>query len=456
MALDSWSSSPLAGVSAPALREAIEGGHTSVAEFAERLLSHIEKFEPEIRAFAWFDADYVREQAAHLDAYKRTGAPLGPLHGVPVAIKDIIDTQGIPTENGTAIDSGRIPKRDATLVQRLRSAGALIIGKTVTTELAFLQPSITKNPHDLECTPGGSSAGSAAAVAAGMVSIAIGSQTGGSVIRPASFCGVFGFKPTFGLIPRTGMLTQSPTLDTVGVFGQTIEDVALATDVLAGFDELDVATEAGPGPQALTICRQRVPVKPMFAVLELPFMDRASQDMRDALTEVAEFLGDQAFVTGLPNAFSEAVAARETINFAEMAKCYYRYSRDHQDALSSHIQNAITKGEATLARDYLAALDWKSVLCSGLDEIFERCDVMLCPAAPGEAPTPETTGDAIFNGIWTLTGHPTLTIPVLTGSSGMPMGLQIIGRHGFEGRLLRTARWLVETMAAAETEETTP
>ena len=456
MALDSWSSSPLAGVSAPALRETIVDGHSSVAEFAERLLSHIEKFEPEIRAFAWFDAGYVREQAAQLDAYKRTGEPLGPLHGVPVAIKDIIDTQRIPTENGTAIDSGRIPKRDATLVQRLRSAGALIIGKTVTTELAFLQPSITKNPHHLERTPGGSSAGSAAAVAAGMVSIAIGSQTGGSVIRPASFCGVFGFKPTFGLIPRTGMLTQSPTLDTVGVFGQTIEDVALATDVLAGFDELDVATEAGPGPQALTICRQRVPVKPMFAVLELPFMDRASQDMRDALTEVAEFLGDQAFVTGLPNAFAEAVAARETINFAEMAKCYYRYSRDHQDALSSHIQNAITKGEETLARDYLAALDLKSVLCSGLDEIFERCDVMLCPAAPGEAPTPETTGDAIFNGIWTLTGHPALTIPVFTGSSGMPMGLQIIGRHGFEGRLLRTARWLVETMAAAETEETTP
>lgn len=455
MELDSLRGSPLAGVSASALREAIAEGHTSVAEFADRLLAHIEKVEPEIQAFAWFDAEYVREQATQLDAYKRSGAPLGPLHGVPVAIKDIIDTKRIPTENGTPIDSGRIPKRDATLVQRLRSAGALIIGKTVTTELAFLQPAKTKNPHNVDRTPGGSSAGSAAAVAAGMVSIAIGSQTGGSVIRPASFCGVFGFKPTFGLIPRTGMLTQSPSLDTVGVFGQTIEDVALATDVLAGFDELDTATESGPGPQALAICRQRVPVTPMFAVLELPFNDRADQDMRDAIAEVTEFLGEQAFVTGLPNAFAEAVVARETINFTEMAKCYYRYARDHQDALSSHIQNAMAKGDATLARDYLSALDWKSVLCSALDEIFERCDVIVCPAAPGEAPSPETTGDAIFNGVWTLTGHPALTIPVLTGSTGMPMGLQLIGRHGFEGRLLRTARWLLETMAAAETEETT-
>lgn len=443
---------PLAGVSATALREAYENGHTTVRAFADRLIAHVEAIEPEVGAFAWFDADYVRQQADGLDAYKLTGAPLGPLHGVPVGIKDIIDTKKIPTENGTALDSGRVPTRDATVVERLRSAGALIMGKTVTTELAFLKPSATKNPHHPDRTPGGSSSGSAAAVAAGMISIGVGSQTGGSVIRPASFCGVCGFKPSFGLIPRTRMLAQSPSLDTVGVFGQTVEDVALATDVLAGFDDQDPACEPGPGPNALSICRAKVPVTPMFAIVEMPFHGEASDDMRQALEEVTDFLGEQAFVTSLPNAFNEAVKARETINFAEMAKCYYRYARDHREQLSAEIQSAMAQGEATLARDYLAALDWKPVLCSALDEIFERCDVIVCPAAPGEAPGAETTGNAIFNGIWTLTGHPALTIPVLTGSNGLPMGLQLIGRHGFEGRLLRTARWLVEQMASA-TEE---
>ncbi len=337
-------------------------------------------------------------------------------------------------------------------MSRLRAAGALIVGKTVTTELAFLTPSKTKNPHNTDHTPGGSSSGSAAAVAAGMVSIAVGSQTGGSVIRPAAFCGVVGFKPSFGLIPRTGMLAQSPSLDTVGVFGQTVEDVALATDVLSGFDGQDTACEPGPNPDALGVCRSKVPVTPMFAVVEMPFHDRASDDMRQALEEVTEFLGEQAFVTSLPAAFSEAVVARETINFAEMAKCYYRYARDHRNELPKEIQDAMAKGESTLARDYLAALDWKPILNSALEEIFERCDVIVCPAAPGEAPLADTTGDAIFNGIWTLTGHPALTVPVLTGTHGLPMGLQLIGRHGFEGRLLRTARWLVEQMAAV-TEE---
>jgi Asp-tRNA(Asn)/Glu-tRNA(Gln) amidotransferase A subunit family amidase len=435
--------SPIAGVSAVTLRDRIASGALTVVELCEHLCDHVRATEPQIGAFAWFDRAHVLEQAVQLDAYRKTGRPLGPLHGIPVALKDIIDTVRIPTENGTVIDSGRMPSRDAVIVSRLKAAGAVIFGKTVTTELASMEPAATMNPFGVEHTPGGSSAGSAAAVAAGMVPIAIGTQTGGSVIRPASFCGTFGYKPTFGLIPRTGILAQSPSMDTVGVFANHLDDVALVTDVLSGFDEGDVATSPGPAPRLLEIMHERVPVIPTFAVVHLPSMERVSEPMRLALSELLEVLGDQVFETGLPNAFSEAVIARDTVNLAEMAKCYYRYGtqRDH---LSESIRSMLARGEQVLARDYLAALDWKALIVAALDEIFERCDVILAPAAFGEAPKDRTTtGDPMMNGLWTFSGHPVVTIPVFEGANGMPMGLQMIGKKGMDGRLLRTARWLV-------------
>ena len=216
------------------LRDRLASGALRASELAEALIARIEAREPEIGAFAWFDADFVREQARRLDAHRQSGRPTGALHGLPVALKDIIDTARIPTENGCALDAGRVPIKDAAIVSRLRSAGALIMGKTVTTELAYMQAGKTRNPHGPAHTPGGSSSGSAAAVADGMVPLAVGTQTGGSVIRPASFCGVTGFKPSFGAIPRTGILMQSPTLDTVGVFAASPLDAALLAEVLMG------------------------------------------------------------------------------------------------------------------------------------------------------------------------------------------------------------------------------
>jgi len=325
----------------------------------------------------------------------------------------------------------------------LKAAGAVIFGKTVTTELASMAPAHTINPYGRSHTPGGSSAGSAAAVAAGMVPLAIGTQTGGSVIRPASFCGTFGFKPSFGLIPRTGILAQSPSMDTVGVFANHVEDLALVTDALAGFDGIDASVLAAPGPRLAEIAAERVPVTPTFALVHLPFIDRATDAMRDALMELVDVLGNQVFETGLPQAFEEAVTARETVNLAEMAKCYYRYGTQ-RDELSDALQTMLARGESILARDYLAALDWRALISAGLDEIFERCDVILTPAALGEAPADlGTTGDPVFNGLWTFSGHPVVTIPLFEGPNGMPMGLQMIGQKGLDGRLLRTARWLV-------------
>lgn len=426
-----------------------KNGELSAIEIAEAYIGQVEAKEPSINAFSWFDANYVRDQAKQLDQYRLRGMPLGPLHGIPVALKDIIDTKAIPTENGTQIDSGRVPTKDAVIVDRLRSAGAIIFGKTRTTELAFLEPCETINPINSDRTPGGSSSGSAAAVAAGMVPIAIGTQTGGSVIRPASFCGVHAVKPSFGLIPRTGVLLQSPTLDTLGVFAGSVGDLALVTDVLAGYDDRDKQMEQTPKPQTLEVCLNRVPVTPTFALVEPPHFDKASVDMRSAFEELSEFLGEQAFITALPNAFEEAIRGREVINFAEMAKCYYRYRRDHSDQLSEHVLSAIKEGEALSARDYISSLDWRDILNAALEELFERCDALIIPSALGGAPSRETTGDAVFNGIWTLAGTPVVNIPVFEDSDGMPMGIQIIGPKGDDARLLRTARWLSESLSQA-------
>jgi Asp-tRNA(Asn)/Glu-tRNA(Gln) amidotransferase A subunit family amidase len=430
---------------AVALRDRLAAGALKAADLAEAAIARIEATEPEVRAWAWFDPAFVRAQARALDAHRGTGRPLGALHGVPVGIKDIVDTARVPTENGTALDAGRVPREDAFVAARLKAAGALILGKTATTELAYFQPAPTRNPAAPGRTPGGSSSGSAAAVAAGQAPVAIGTQTAGSVIRPAAFCGVVGFKPSFGAIPRTGILAQSPSLDTVGVFARSVPDAALVAEALYGHDPRDRATAPAPAPRLFDIALSRPPLPPVLALVRPPGWEAADAETREALGELAASLGGQCFEVELPPAFAEAASARERIQFAEMAKCYAGYERRGRDALSAPLRKALDAGKAIPARDYLAALDWSEVLNAALDAIFERCDALLAPAAPGPAPEGyESTGDPIFNGLWTLCGTPAVTIPVLQSSEGLPMGAQLVGRRGDDARLLRTARWLME------------
>jgi Asp-tRNA(Asn)/Glu-tRNA(Gln) amidotransferase A subunit family amidase len=243
--------SDLAEMTALDARERMLAGEFKASDLTEALLKRIAEKEPEIGAFAFLDEALVRQRAKAVDDHRGTGRAVGALHGLAVGVKDIIDTADMPTENGTPIDAGRRPGKDATIVQRLRAAGAVVIGKTVTTELAFFGPGRTRNPRNLAHTPGGSSSGSAAAVAAGMIPLAIGTQTNGSVIRPASFCGVVGFKPSHGLIPRTGILHHHPALDTVGVFARTVADAALLADAIAGYDPIDADTRIMPPPKLL-------------------------------------------------------------------------------------------------------------------------------------------------------------------------------------------------------------
>ena len=277
----------------PALdaRDRLEHGALRASELIDAQLTRIAAREPEIGAFAFLDEGLARAAAKAADDYRGTGRALGALHGLAVGVKDIIDTADMPTENGTPIDAGRHPARDAEVVRRIRLAGGIVMGKTVTTELGSMHPRKTRNPHDLSRTPGGSSSGSAAAVAAGMVALAIGTQTNGSVIRPASFCGVVGFKPSFGTIPRTGILPQAPSLDTVGVFARTVEDAALLADALAGHDPADSATRLVPPPRLLETARTDPPVTPAIAFVKGPAWNQADPETQEGFAELADSLG---------------------------------------------------------------------------------------------------------------------------------------------------------------------
>ncbi len=351
------------------------------------------------------------------------------------------------TEPPSTPASGR--PRDSTVARRLRAAGAVILGKTVTTEFAYYHPGKTRNPHNPAHTPGGSSQGSAAAVAAGMVPLALGSQTNGSVIRPASFCGTVGFKPSFGSIPRTGVLRVAGSLDHVGVFARSIEDAALA-EVLMGSDGHDGDARVSPGPLLATVL-SAPPVTPSLALVRTPYWDRALPETRAAFGELSEALGDAADAVDLPGPFAGAAGWVTNIMAAEMARNLGHYVDRDPGQTSDKIRDLVAAGRKLPAPDYLMARDMRGVLRSALDPIFDRFDAILTPAAPGEAPEGlSATGDPIFCGLWTLCGLPAVTLPLLSGPKGLPMGVQLVGAHGQDARLLRTARWLVQTLSKEE------
>jgi Asp-tRNA(Asn)/Glu-tRNA(Gln) amidotransferase A subunit family amidase len=438
-------------LSALACAAAIREGRITSLELVEGCLKRIEAREAEVRAWAFLDPAHARKGARAADEWRKRGRPLGPLHGVPVGVKDIVDTRGMPTENGTVLHAGRRPSRDATVVSLLRQAGAVIMGKTVTTELAVYAPDKTRNPHDLERTPGGSSSGSAAAVADGMVPLAIGSQTNGSIIRPASFCGVYGYKPSHGLISRTGVLAQSPPLDTIGVMAATLEDLAFLAEPLMAFDELDPAMRPQARPDLLATLREAPPVPPSLAFVRQPIWDQAAEDTSAGFAELASALGSRVEEVELSPSFDQAIELHRTIMEADLAKSFAREYGTGRDRLSERLRGMIESGQRVLAVDYNRALERVTTLNAILDELFTQYDAILTPAAAGEAPVGlGSTGSPAFCTIWTLCGVPAVTLPLLTGASGMPIGVQLVGPKGDDGRLLRTARWLVEAVRSAE------
>jgi Asp-tRNA(Asn)/Glu-tRNA(Gln) amidotransferase A subunit family amidase len=325
----------------------------------------------------------------------------------------------------------------------------VILGKTVTTECAYYHPGKTRNPHNPEHTPGGSSSGSAAAVGAGMVPLALGSQTNGSVIRPASFCGVYGFKPTHGLIPRHGILRLSRALDHVGLFSRSIEDLALLAEQLVGHDARDPDSQPRARVPFVATAAQEPPLPPLVAFVKGPVWDRAAEEMREAFDELVQELGDRVVEIELPESAAAALDWHRTIMEAEMAANLEAEWERGRDRLSEQLRALMARGRETRALDYQKALARIALLNEGFAEIFERFDAIVTPPAAGTAPKGlGSTGDPAFCTLWTLLGTPAVTLPLMKGANGLPLGVQLVGpRHG-DARLLRTARWL-----AARTED---
>jgi Asp-tRNA(Asn)/Glu-tRNA(Gln) amidotransferase A subunit family amidase len=432
----------------------IRNGQLKSEELVRSCLARVDEVDDKVQAWTYLDPDYAIEQARRVDRAHQAGVRLGPLHGIPVGLKDIFDTADMPTENGTVIHSGRKPEEDATAVALLRQAGAVIMGKTVTTELAFFTPGKTQNPHNPAHTPGGSSSGSAAAVAAGMVPFAVGTQTNGSVIRPAAFCGVVGYKPTHGLISRYGVLPQSRALDTVGVFARSVPDAAMLAEAMMSYDSHDLDMRPSGRPRLPEVAAEDPPLAPVLAFIPGPVWDQAEEETRDAFAELAEALGESCDKFDLPEIFGRGQGALRTINAVEMACSYVEFYERGKDKLSQVLIDMIEEGRRYPAVEYKQSLDWASILNEGLDEVFERFDAIVTPAAAGPAPEGlEATGSPAFCTLWSLCGTPAVSLPLLRASNGLPMGVQLVGRRGDDARLLRTARWLHETLAGQATDQ---
>lgn len=446
--------SDLTLLSAVQAAEGIRAGNLTSEALVAAYLARIEATDGAIKAWAWIDPDHAMAQAREADRIRRAGRGLGALHGVPVGLKDIIDTRVGPTECGSSLHEGRQADRDARLVERLIEAGAVIMGKTTTCELAYLQPTETTNPHNAAHTPGGSSAGSAAAVAARHVPLAVGSQTGGSVIRPASFCGTFGFKPTRGLVSRAGVMSTVPNLDQMGVFANTLEDAALLTDVLSGYDSADAGSLPRPSPAMLAGAQADVPVEPDIAWFDLPYHDRISADTHDGMAAVMEALGARVERFDAAPQLSGLTDVHKTIYDYELAAALSQTVADHGSLISDQMKAAVARGQEISADQYEDALGVKASADAFFAEHFNDFDAILSPAATGEAPpiSEGTTGDAAFCLIWTLAGLPCLTIPALVGETGLPIGVQLIGAAEEDDRLLRTAAWVQKALVATSEE----
>ncbi|HVZ43295.1 MAG TPA: amidase [Ramlibacter sp.] len=410
---------------AAAAARSIASGETSAEQVVRDCLDRIREREPAVGAWQWLDEQHAIEQARACDRLRDAGGPCGPLHGVPVGIKDIVDTADMPTELGTVVHAGRRPASDAAVVWALRAAGAVILGKTVTTELATYSPGKTRNPLDATRTPGGSSSGSAAAVAAGMVPLALGTQTNGSVIRPAGFCGVHALKPTHGALTLEGVLRVSPSLDTVGFFGTSLEDLELVCGALGAF---------APA--------QPLAAPPRLAFVRTPLWPRTEPALRAAFDEMLERLGGDCEEWELPAALEPAWDWHTTIMEAEMA-FHLRAEWDRRHELSPSLQGQLARGRETSAFGYQRAQSGAQALRSALGEVFSVYDAIVTPGTFGVAPLGlESTGDPAFCTPWSLAGVPACNVPLLKSPEGLPIGLQLVGARGADMRLLRIASWL--------------
>ncbi|MCW5627014.1 MAG: amidase, partial [Burkholderiales bacterium] len=418
--------------------EAIASGAITSEALTRVCLDRIDALEPEVRAWVWLDRERALSAAREADRLHAERGTAGgsrfELLGVPIGVKDIIETRGVPTGMGSAAYDGWVPQRSALLLDLLDATGAFMLGKTVTTEFAFMVPNVTRNPWNPECTPGGSSSGSAAAVASGMVPAALGTQTNGSIIRPAAFCGVVGYKPGFGLLPTEGVLPFSPSFDQPGVFARSVADAALLASSLT-WRKGAIRSRIAP-----------LPAPPRLVAVRSPMWDKAERAQRDRFAADIDALRDagaQVVERELPASFDDVLKVHRTIMLYEAARAGAEVQRHFRDKISDFLNAALDEGAATGEAAYLRAVVQRKKLQTALAKFFEPGDAaILTPPAPGEAPHGlETTGSPVFCTLWTLLATDCISIPTGLGPRGMPLGLQIVGRNGEPDALLSVAAW---------------
>jgi Asp-tRNA(Asn)/Glu-tRNA(Gln) amidotransferase A subunit family amidase len=404
----------------------IEAGTLTAEMLVRDCLDRIAEREPVVKAWAFHDPAQAIAQARAADAIGT-----GLLCGVPIGVKDIIDTCDMPTGHNSPIFEGKVPFGDAACVALCRSANAVIMGKTVTTEFANRHPGPTTNPHNPAHTPGGSSSGSAAAVADGHVPLAFGTQTGGSVIRPAAYCGVIGYKPTFGDFSRVGIKMQCHSLDTLGLMARTLDDIALFRGAVLKLPPVAI---------------DRSIPRPRIGLCRTPIWDEASSDTRALIEATASTLADKGasvIDVAFAPAFADILDDHAAISGWESARNYADERLRHPDKVSDELMAGLKRGLAVTLDRYAAAQRKSVAFKAHVDSLFDKVDALLCPSAPGEAPAGiEFTGDPRFNSIWTLAGTPCVTLPAGTGPAGLPLGIQLVGRRHEDDRLLSTAAWV--------------
>ena len=418
------------------LADSLSRGDLTSTELVDQALARYEATEPRVHAFAWLDADRARELARMSDKRRRSGLPVGRLEGIPIGVKDIFDTAGLPTENGSALFKGRVPTESAAAVVAAESAGAIVLGKTVTAELAYLVPGVTRNPWDTARTPGGSSMGSAASVAAGVVPAAIGSQTNGSTIRPAAFCGVVGYKPTLGRISLDGAFEFAHTLDHAGVFARSVRSAGLVAAILAG--------DAERAPRANDA---RVP---RIAALRSSEGEHASDPMRKRFQADVDALGAAGGPVEWPTpppGLEDAPFVLRTVMLYEGAQAVLPKIARRPDVVSAFAREQLAEGARIGERAYQDALRERDHLIAAFADWAAPYDAILTPPTTGEAPTAESTGDPRFCSRWSLLGAPAITIPTGLGPERLPLGLQLVAAPGDDDRLLRAAAWAEAVIA---------
>jgi Asp-tRNA(Asn)/Glu-tRNA(Gln) amidotransferase A subunit family amidase len=400
----------------------------TAVDLVRACLDRIAERDPQVRAFAHLNADAALAHARQLDA----GAVRGLLHGLPFGVKDLFDTFDMPTAYGSPIYAQHQPLADAAAVALCREAGAVLLGKTVTTELANMFPGITRNPHNLAHTPGGSSSGSAAAVADCMLPLALGTQTAGSLIRPAAFCGIVGYKPSHNRVPKAGVKSLSETLDTLGAFGRSVRDVGLLGAVLTGD-----ARMADPATYAQTAA-------PRIGWCKTPEWNQADSDTQQAWAQAEKALHGVGAALALPTGLDNLVNVQKAVQAYETARSFTHERMHHHSQLSSPLQALLAHGMTISGEAHAHNLQTTANARSQAAVMFSNFDVLLSPSSIGEALPLEqgNTGDPLFCRTWTLLGLPCIHLPFARGRNGLPIGLQLVGAYGEDHRLLAAAHWV--------------